>query len=334
VIASEVGCRSKAALLASCLLIACGDFTHSNPFDPETRVTLTITGPDTVTAIGDTLQFTLSTSPQFAHEAPEWRIEQPPLNQNFAVLWVRGGILRSATAEAVHVRPTDVRITAGLRSGRVARKTITFLPRPVALRVDGCSPGPLRAISHSAIGGGTWICTRIVDRRGTMLLTDDVPVGTVRQPSVASLGVNNIRIANGERFEVRGLDTGSTELVFTRGAFVDSVRLTVRQVLTGFLLDPPECRLFGWGMRLSVGQTVQLRASVGIDSLGRAMRDTTGQGARASRLVFSSANLSAVTVTTDGLMTGVGRGSSTISGINDGSDGGKPLYSSCYVAVP
>jgi hypothetical protein len=329
---SDVGRRAALAVLASLVIVACGDYAHSNPFDPAMPVELTIVGPDTLTAIGDTARFTLSTSPEFAHEEPTWTIESvTPTTSSFYIERIGAGVFLTRAFNAVRSQPTTATIVATLGGGRKAKTRFTIFPRPVTLRVDDCGVRAIRTISHSAITATTYLCARLLDRRNNAILTNDTAVATARNPSMVAISLRAINPANGETYWVTGLDTGMTQIVVRRGAFTDSVQLTVRQVLSAFALDPPACR--SGGIPLRVGDTVRVKAGVGLDSLGIAMRDTTGIAARAKGMVFQTQPYyaSIITVTADGLVSAIGRGTAFFYG--SVADAGRTLNGSCWALV-
>ena len=50
-------------VLTSVMAAACGEYAHTNPFDPKTDTRITISGPDTLWAIGEVAEYTATVTP-------------------------------------------------------------------------------------------------------------------------------------------------------------------------------------------------------------------------------------------------------------------------------
>jgi hypothetical protein len=209
--------RLATATLAAAT-IACGEYARTNPYDPETKVTFTIVGPDTAWSLLQTLEFTASISPSLPGLEVEWASDDPTL------LASRGGGTYQTTGTGV----TTVIVRVGRHEGT---HTVTIRQRPEQVffrcAVPPCSSRP-------PVGQVRSIVVNQFDRLGEPMQAGQT-LGTVsyviRNPAVATI------VAGSEQptsVQVRGVAPGTTWIVATMpstsapsGQWIDSLSVVV-----------------------------------------------------------------------------------------------------------
>jgi hypothetical protein len=282
------GLVAIAALLGG---TACNDYARTNPFDPEATVPLVLTGPDSVTSIGDTVAFELrSTQVESLATISNWF---PPTF--LTPLDGRGRFIVTAIPNVPRATGT---ITASVNANAVS-KTITFSQQPTSLVAADCYDGQ-KAISFTSLLVPTrealdaqFVCLTLKDRRGFPVPDASSVTRTIRDQRVVRF-VDAVGSLN-------ALAVGSTYVVYARAGLADSVRVDVRQVPARLTRDPPACLA---GIRLSPGQTVRVSALPPLlDGHGIAVTDTVLVQKVLTSLVWSALSPLNVTVGQDGFVT-------------------------------
>ncbi len=235
-----------AAAFIAASTFACGkDFLHTNPYDPDVPVTITLVGPETVFSYREhvtfratsvpafpdsAFQFTSSDSVSFTPSGPgTFSSNAPPLYPATRSVGVLVGVGAYDTTGANPIPGAPPVVIKQWRHTITQQIVLTQRVTNIALRCpDTHACGSLAA-------GGTWsVWVDGTDALGQPIvaLTSSVanpatgiPVATfaVRDPVIASLVPAGIRVAT-----VTALKTGTTWIVATRGTLTDSLQITVR----------------------------------------------------------------------------------------------------------
>ena len=226
--------RVARSLVAIAVLLggaACNDYPRTNPLDAGATVSLVLDGPDSVTAVGDTVTFELrSAQGESFTDYSSWA---PP--EFLRPLDRRGHFIVTGTRDVARATGT---IMASLNAN-VASKTITYSLQPASLTVDDCYNErkvlffPALLIPSKESVGAQFVCVTLKDRRG------------FRLPDVSSVS-RTIRDQRVLRFvdavgNLNAVAVGSTYVVYARSGLVDSVRVDIRQVPARLTRDPPAC---------------------------------------------------------------------------------------------
>jgi hypothetical protein len=218
----------SALLLLALGATSCGDFARVNPFDPGVKVTLAISGPDSLFSIGDSALYTLNVTPAYAHEAPTWWLSDTHGSMEAAI--DQRGLLtvyRDGWAGGAPGITQDVTIHARLGGGRVATRKLIFVHRPVMLCLLTCGahePITLDSL-HSSLKGPVGF----VDARGNWMKLS-IPQSILARSSVVAVGQNENYIPlDGVSLFRQGI--GSSWVVATAGGFTDSLFVSVTDTL-------------------------------------------------------------------------------------------------------
>jgi hypothetical protein len=241
-----VGRRSIVLVGAAALAvaIACGDpYKHTNPYDPAYPVTVTVIGPDTLFSQGEFAQFSAISDPVFPDSSFQYGdtdsssflpagpagfvSRNPPLYPQVRLVNVLAGLGAIDTFVPMAVPGPAQRKVFYRHTGT---KTVVLTQRVVSISLrcpntHACDP--------LSVGDTTsiWVDGRDASSAQIIALTSSsanpasgTPVATfvARDPSIASLAPSGIRATI-----VTALKTGSTWIVGTRGALLDSLQLVV-----------------------------------------------------------------------------------------------------------
>jgi hypothetical protein len=253
-IASDRG-RGSIALRAGALaaLLAagsCEDFPRTNPFDTQALVPIVLSGPDSVTSIGDTITFEVRTAQgESLDQLASWTVPVflaplGPPNRFLVTGMPSSG--RGAGTVSVQV------------NGNQSSKPIVFAQKATAFSLTWCD-GRVKTINFTSLLVGynpmmdaQFVCGDLLDRRGNVVPDPSTLSGTIRDSGV-------VRFTSPDRLFLNAVSVGSTWIVYTRAGFTDSVRAVVRQDPVGLTVDPPQCNTFG-GILLAPGDTLRLTA--------------------------------------------------------------------------
>jgi hypothetical protein len=283
---------------------ACGDFPRTNPFDDQGTVSLVLVGPDSVTAVGDTIAFEVrSARGEPLNTLARWTVPSflTPLDLGgrFVVTGLQSGARSTGT------------ITASVNAN-VVSKPFTFAQRPARLSVSDCN-GQTVVTFVSLMDPfyptfeAKLVCSVLLDRRGFPVVDASTVSAVIRNPGV-------VQFVTADQRELNALSVGSTYVVYSRAGFTDSIRVNVRQDPASTAVYPPEC----WsssGVVLTANQTVQLIAIPPVkDAHGNIITDyATVQVALASIQWLHESQLR-VTISPTGLVTALGRSSGYVYG--------------------
>ena len=273
---------------------SCEDFPQVNPFDPHATLTLTLTGPDSVTAIGDTISFEVRTAKgEAVDRLATWDV--PPflaqLNAPGKFLVTRGTpTARSAGTLTVHVDASQ------------SSKTILFAQKATSLSLSWCPLG-IKTTTFTALTPPSdpmrdvaTVCNDLLDRRGNVVRDPATLSGVIRDTSI-------VRFVTPDQLNVNAFAVGSTWIVYTRAGLTDSLRAVVRQDPVSLAIDPSDCNYFT-GIHLTPGDTVQLstRGPV-VDAHRNPLADTTLARGILSSIQWTYDPWLDVTVSSTGLVT-------------------------------
>jgi hypothetical protein len=225
--------------------LACGDpYLHTNPYDPVYPVAVTVLGPDTVFSYTEIANFSLQTDPAFPDTSVGFTVSDsvafvpagfggfrsaaPPLYPLTRSVTVSGGVgaydtLSSSSGEG------QARMISLWRHS--AEKIVLLTQRVV--RISLRCPDT-HACDTLAVGSAwsVWVDGFDAVNQEIVALHSSVanPAGgaaiaafSVRDSTIASVSPVGIRAAS-----VSALKSGTTWIVGTRGALLDSLQLVVR----------------------------------------------------------------------------------------------------------
>ena len=72
---------ARASVLTLLATVACTDLPHTNPFHPDMPVSITVSGPDTLTTVGELFEITVGIDPAWDDAPLEWEYRT-------AVMWI------------------------------------------------------------------------------------------------------------------------------------------------------------------------------------------------------------------------------------------------------
>jgi hypothetical protein len=207
-----VGQRLRRLALTIVAVAACGEYAHTNPYEPGANVTISVLGPDTITALAKLAQFTYSATPPLPGANPAWESDAP------SVLQPAGeGFFRSAdNGTAV------IRVTVGPHTGSktvVVRQQLDHLV--ICLNIAGCD-SPYR------LGSADRTITLVPVDANSAALKNPVypPIGSMRV-AVRNPAVAQATLLSPAAFAVKPLGIGQTFAVLTVGSRSDSVAVVV-----------------------------------------------------------------------------------------------------------
>jgi hypothetical protein len=251
-----------AASIAFVAIAACGDpYGATNPYDPDTPVTFTITGPDTLFSLGELAHYTVQTVPAFPDTAYLWEADaativtpglgstsvngaailtpssagsytsiEPPLEPANATVVVQVLVGSVDTTLERYIAPNYVTIRA-LQPRHVGSKNVIVMQRLTKIQLR-C---PATHACDTLSAGGTWsVWVDGTDARGLAIATLPSPSSNpVSGPPIAVYAVRDTTVATLEPVGVRSatvtaVKPGTTWIVGTRGALSDSLQLVVR----------------------------------------------------------------------------------------------------------
>jgi len=271
---------------------ACGDLPRSNPYDPSGVLQIVLTGPDSVTAVGDTVTFEVRSTTGESLDQLATFTTPPFLSETGR----RGQFVAVAAGTLARVEGT---ITAHVNANAAA-KSFVFSQQPSSLTVDDCAAS--KVMSFTALGiadhpfvYGELICAHLLDRRGFPLPVLLADAWRSRNESVVKVAIESQAVLN-------ATGVGSTYVVFTYGTFRDSLRADVRQEVAQFGVGPSECR--SGGATLRTGETIQLAVlAPGLDSHGNQVTDAATVQAALSAVYWLFEDRLKVTISRSGFVT-------------------------------
>jgi hypothetical protein len=237
-------------------LLACGEptFLHTNPYDPAFPVTITVTGPDTLFSFGESANYVATSTPVFPDtsmlyitsdsaaffpaQEGTFSSRTPPLYPDTKGVLVIGviGQIDTVTATTPFYLPFDTMQAAIPTHAwrHVGTKSVMLTQRVVRLKLRCPSTQACAAVGV----GGSWsvwadgfdALNQSVFVFRTATTNPEVSAQTpvfaryaVRDSTVAAITPVGVRAAT-----VTALKVGSTWIIGTRGALLDSLQLVVQ----------------------------------------------------------------------------------------------------------
>lgn len=201
---------SLARLALVCVVLAaCGEYAHSNPFDPATKVDIVITGPDSAHSIHEMLTFTYAISRSWPGVVPQW------LSGSDGVLGAR----TPGQFETNGPGTADVLVSVGAHTGS---HRVVVIQRPkhmIFCYFAAC-------LTTIAVGDVTTLNLVQTDSLGTVLLAGQTPAQL--QYAVRPAGVLQITTSSPSSVQLKAIGSGSAYVVATLGTYTDSVGVTVQ----------------------------------------------------------------------------------------------------------
>jgi hypothetical protein len=240
-----------AAMPLAAAALACGDYAHTNPYDPAVPVTIVISGPDTLFSYEQVAYYTAATMPAFADTALRWGSSDstallPESNGGFASLApplypetrtanviALIGQIDTITTKFIDREPLpDSAVAIPTFAWRHSGYTAVVLTQRVTTIQLRC---PTVHACDTLSSGGTWSVwvdgfdalnhpiVALASATVNPLTGTAVATFAVRDTTIAGVVPVGIRVAN-----VTALKTGATWVVATRGPLLDSLQLVVR----------------------------------------------------------------------------------------------------------
>lgn len=182
-------------------LLGCGDLAHTNPVDPEGQLSITIVGPTEIHSLGQEVDYTFTSVPEWHYGAPNWVSSAPSV----LALAVGGGrFVSRSDGDAVltlHLGPHSAEIHV----------TVSQLATGVAVRT--CDGGPAQILT---LGGTLPLCAFVRDGVGSPIEGQAVSL-TADDPSIIELS-DTVAVGRG---------AGTTYVRASAGAWRDSLLVTV-----------------------------------------------------------------------------------------------------------
>lgn len=253
---------STIAIIAFIVLAACGDpYGATNPYDPDTPVTFTFTGPDTLFSLGEFAHYTVQTTPALPDTAFQWQVDTativrpgvgsvvvngatilapagpgsftslaPPLEPATVTVAVAALIGSVDTTLEVFIAPNFVTVRA-IQPRHIGYKSVVVTQRltriqlrcPVAHACDTLSAGAAWSV---------WVDGFDALNRQIVALTSS-SANPASGPPVATYVVRDTTVAVASPVGIRAvtvtaLQPGTTWIVGSRGTLRDSLQLVVR----------------------------------------------------------------------------------------------------------
>jgi hypothetical protein len=226
-----------AALAAA---IACGDYAHTNLYDPAVPVTIVIAGPDTLFSNEELAYYTAQITPSFPDSAISWGgatpiggtdsaafiTNYPPLYPLTATAVVSASLGQQDTVVAIDgsALPTFVWRHSASKNVVITQRVVRIQLRcPDTHACDTLSAGSAWSVwvdGFDAIGQEIW---SLKSATANPLTGPAIATFAVRDTTIASVAPVGIRAAN-----VTALRTGTTWIVASRGPLLDSLQLVVQ----------------------------------------------------------------------------------------------------------
>jgi hypothetical protein len=221
------------------LAVACIDFQHTNPFDPEVPVTVTIFPETLFSVAGGLVQFTLATVPPLTDPDARWSTGTKDLYATNgtgllysagAPLWPQTETVPIAIGIGLHAVNNPFVVYAETTT-RTISGSVVITQRLVRIQArcagapacDALSVGATTSVfvdGYDALGSGI---VGLSDSTANPLTVSPIAVFTVRDTTIAAAVPVGMRVAT-----VTAKKAGATWIVAQRDSLRDSLRLVVR----------------------------------------------------------------------------------------------------------
>ncbi len=223
--------------------IACGTYEHTNPYDPDVPVLVTVSGPDTLFSIDEHATFTVQTIPVFPDSAIDWassdtfeltpagrasfKLSAPPaLYPATQTLVISALVGRLDTVGTItnKVQPTTIWRHSGMKQVVVTQRVTHIQLRcPSVNACDTLSAGSSWSVWADGFDALNHKIYSLTSATANPLTGLAVATFAVRDTAIARVLAVGIRAST-----ATALKSGSTWIVATRGPLLDSLRLVVR----------------------------------------------------------------------------------------------------------
>ncbi|HEY2852469.1 MAG TPA: hypothetical protein VGJ18_06460 [Gemmatimonadaceae bacterium] len=197
-------------LVLLCVVVtACGEYAHTNPYDPATNISILIAGPDSAHSIHENLSFTFEVSRSWPGVVPQW------LSGNDAIIGARGPGQFQVNGNGT----ADVLVAVGAHIGH---HRVVVVQRAKQALFCYYAPCP----TSLALGAAATLNVVQADSLGTVLLSAQAAAQV--QYDVRPAGVLQIMTASPSSVQVKAIGTGRAYVVAALGTYMDSVAVTVQ----------------------------------------------------------------------------------------------------------
>jgi hypothetical protein len=166
-------------------LLGCGDLAHTNPVDPESSMTITIDGPTEIHSIGQQVDYTYSSTPEWTFGAAVWSSSAP------AVLALAAG-----GGRMVSTGNGDAMVTLSL-GPHTAEVHVTVAQVAAGVTVRACTGQPARI---PFVGGKLPLCAFVHDSLGSRVAGEEVSLSSDDSSIVELQDTTAVARATGETF--------------------------------------------------------------------------------------------------------------------------------------
>lgn len=199
-----------AGVAAVCAVTAaCGEYAHTNPYDPATNVSILITGPDSAHSLHETVSFTYAVDRTWDGVTPQW------LSGNDAILGARG----PGQFEVTGTGTADVLVAVGAHAGH---HQVVVVQRPKHAYFCYFAACPTTV----ALGSVATLNVVQTDSLGSALVAGQAPAQV--QYDVRPSGVLQIVTGSPLSVQVKAIGSGRAYVVAALGTALDSVAVTVQ----------------------------------------------------------------------------------------------------------
>ena len=202
------GAVSRLAIVCI-LMAACGEYAHTNPYDPATSVDIVIAGPDSAHSIHEDMAFTYQMSRSWDGVAPVW------VSGSDAIL----GAIGPGQFQVNGPGTVDVLLTVGAHTGH-HRVVVVQRPKHAYLCYFAGCPTTM------PLGGIATLNVVQTDSLGTALLPGQSPAQI--QYDVRPAGVLQIVTTSPSSVQVKAVGIGRVFVIAALGTALDSVAVTVQ----------------------------------------------------------------------------------------------------------
>jgi hypothetical protein len=277
--------RRSVILVALPMLIGCSDLAHSNPLDPDSNVQLTITGPASAGTLNRDVEFRVTASPALpAGTVPEWESSD------------RGVIVPAGAGKFRTVRDGTAMITAWLGPHAVTHR-FTVQQVPATLKVT--TTASATTASFTSFNETAQLTAAVFDSGGTRMAAASTapPVTWSVVTGSAAVVAGSV---GGSTATVTARANGSATVQATSGTLTGTFPVTVAQVPASLAFSQASYVIS------RVGATAQL---------GFVVRDRLGSQIPGATSVATTASTGGiVSIATSGMMTGLARGATSLTG--------------------
>jgi hypothetical protein len=202
--------RPVASIVFATLLVACGEYAHTNPYEPGANVEIAIDGPDTVASLGALVRYSVRSTPPMPDVNPVWASSFSDVLES----------LGSGVYRPISNRPVTISVTLGPHTGKRSVVVQQRFDRMALCLNTACNPTFL-------VGDPSrrFPLTPVDAARAAMASADPGPITAVsRDTGVVRVGIFGVGAFS---VGVEPVRAGLTYIVVFSGGHADSMTVVV-----------------------------------------------------------------------------------------------------------